>query len=307
GCDGGKSGSFTSDEIKLDFPCNELILSWNAFAPAGSSLEAEFGVKRESAEWSGWFQLGEWTPDNIRPLFRRDPEYGELHIDHFKSSIHFGYVRYRIKLNVLRGARTPVLRTVFLSASDTTAASDEKDVYPTVVTDIAVPFISQHDAAAVKNSGMISAGCCAPTSVAMVLNYYGIPVSVETIGLRAYDHYDGIFGNWVYLAAAASEFGLEASVRRFSSWRDVEKLLKDTIPVIISVSYGKGDLTPKPNRESRGHLIVVRGFTESGDVICNDPDGGENVSGEGLVYDRDELGRAFFGHGGVGIVITGND
>jgi hypothetical protein len=47
-------------------------------------------------------------------------------------------------------------------------------------------------------------------------------------------------------------------------------------------------------------LIVICGFTEQGDVIVNDP---ASKRGEAVKYKADELGRAWFGHGGVGYII----
>src|SRR5439155_610502 len=50
-----------------------------------------------------------------------------------------------------------------------------------------------------------------------------------------------------------------------------------------------------------GHLIVIRGFTRSGDVIVNDP--GNREKGNRVIYPAHGLAHAWFGNGGVGYVI----
>src|SRR5689334_11877249 len=52
-----------SPEIKSGIPWNELIVSWNADAPAGTFLKVE-----ASAAFAGgsaqFYDLGDWSPDN---------------------------------------------------------------------------------------------------------------------------------------------------------------------------------------------------------------------------------------------------
>ena len=42
------------------------------------------------------------------------------------------------------------------------------------------------------------------------------------------------------------------------------------IPLVVSVSFKKGELTGA-GYGTNGHLMVIRGFTATGDVIANDP------------------------------------
>ena len=50
---------------------------------------------------------------------------------------------------------------------------------------------------------------------------------------------------------------------------EVEDLIAAGLPVALSVSSDL--LNGKPKDQGNGHLIVVVGFTDSGDVVVNDP------------------------------------
>lgn len=94
-----------------------------------------------------------------------------------------------------------------------------------------------------------------------------------------YDHTAGLKGNWTFNMAHASSIGggaLHAVVTRMSSLHQLERLIAADIPVAISVET------------TQGHLLVVRGFTESGDVVCNDPKFGSDAEVK-VTYERAEL------------------
>jgi hypothetical protein len=75
-------------------------------------------------------------------------------------------------------------------------------------------------------------------------------------------------------------------------------------PIVAAINFRKGEFPSNPMQETDGHLIVIRGFTSGGDVICNDP--ASKDKGNGIVYKADELGKAWFDNaGGVAYVIRG--
>ncbi len=300
-------GLFESSPISLEFPANEMIPTCNGTSPAGARIELEFRVRGEGAHWSGWFQCGLWSPEQRGGLKRKSIIYGELDVDHFKASRMFDTVQYRVRFSSADGLRTPILRRVSFCVSDTrTAGESGADVGPYVgrALDLGVPWLSQYDPKTVRDEEMIRCGVCAATSVTMALNYYGIPVEVADVARRAYDPNAKIYGNWSYLIAAASEFGPAAWVQRFNHLDGLTEMLDRGVPPIISIRYDKGDLSSKPDRESRGHLVLVRGVTSGGDLICNDPDAREpREQGRPVVYGREEIARAFFRRGGVALII----
>jgi hypothetical protein len=94
-------------------------------------------------------------------------------------------------------------------------------------------------------------------------------------------------------------------VSRFGQIEQVERWIDAGIPVIASIAWdnrvGGEQLTGAPLTWSDGHLLVIRGFTSSGDVIVNDP-AASSDSGVPRVYDRRELSRAWLQTGSGGVV-----
>jgi hypothetical protein len=84
----------------------------------------------------------------------------------------------------------------------------------------------------------------------------------------------------------------------------VELWISKKVPVITSISWRRGDLTGAPIPVSSGHLLVIRGFIRSGDMIVNDP-AAEGNTGVRRVYQREEFSRAWLerGSGGVAYLV----
>ena len=90
---------------------------------------------------------------------------------------------------------------------------------------------------------------------------------------------------------------------RLASLRSVEKYVAVGIPVVVSVSFGSGELDGAPISSTAGHLLVVVGFTATGDVVVNDP-ASRSRSGVRRTYDRAQLEAAWLGgSGGTAYVI----
>jgi hypothetical protein len=165
---------------------------------------------------------------------------------------------------------------------------------------------------------------CSPTSTAMVLGYYDalppesdyawVPARhpdrvVDHVARMTYDYrYEGT-GNWPFNTAYAATRTGAGFVTRFASLRGVERFIAAGIPVIVSVTYGPGGLDNSPlPRGTNGHLLVVTGFTTTGDVEVNDPAAPSNA-GVKRTYDRGQFEDAWLkrgvngGSGGVGYVI----
>ena len=94
------------------------------------------------------------------------------------------------------------------------------------------------------------------------------------------------YGNWPLNTCYAATRGLESWVDRFYGLDQLAAEIAAERPVVVSYLSG-----------TTGHLIVVRGFTASGDVIVNDPIG----RGEGIrrVVGREQFARVWLGQGGV--------
>jgi len=86
--------------------------------------------------------------------------------------------------------------------------------------------------------------------------------------------YDWVYnghGNWPFNTAYAATFGYEGYVARLTSLAKAEEFIADGIPVIMSIAWGKGDLTGSGVDSTNGHLLVLVGFDASGNPIINDP------------------------------------
>ena len=124
---------------------------------------------------------------------------------------------------------------------------------------------------------------CSPTATEMVVEYWGdkpatsdlsgIPYpdpSVDYAAMHTFDwHYSGA-GNWPFNVGYAGSFGLDGEVVQLRSLTEAEQFIKQGIPLVVSVSFNKNQLD-NAGYGTNGHLMVIRGFTQSGDVIVNDP------------------------------------
>ena len=162
-----------------------------------------------------------------------------------------------------------------------------------------IPFRSQ-----MKENPEIAQNICSSTSVCAVAEYYGINIKTEEFANITYDSYYKMFGLWWRSIQTAHKFGLNGFVRYFESFRDVEEYLKSNIPVISCISYKKGELTGSKTESSLGHVTVICGFDDNGDVICCDPAEKDEKIGV-TIYKRNEYAKAWFSSaGGVGYILT---
>jgi hypothetical protein len=138
---------------------------------------------------------------------------------------------------------------------------------------------------------------------------------VDHVARMVFDHgYDGT-GNWPFNTAYAAGRTGHAFVTRFSNLRGVERFIAAGIPVITSISFGRGELTGAPISSSAGHLVVVVGFTKSGRVVVNDP-AASSRAGVRRTYARGQfenawlkrypVGGSMHGSGGLAYVIRDN-
>src|SRR5207249_6135273 len=162
--------------------------------------------------------------------------------------------------------------------------------------DLAVPFRAQ-----TVEARPLRGQICSPTSTSMVMAFFGVDRSTEENALAIYDNEYDVFGNWGRAVQRAGELGLDAWVQRFRNWDQVKAMIAAGQPVIAGIKFKRGQFPSSVLMQTAGHLIVIRGFKENGDVICNDP--ANKARGNGVVYKADELGKAWFGCGGVGYII----
>ena len=112
---------------------------------------------------------------------------------------------------------------------------------------------------------------CSPTSVAMLLSYYGHSADIYDVIAEARHQPSGLYGVWpanIHAAASPGPLGLSIALSLLGS--AARALLDAGFPIVASVRYEEGELSRAAIERTSGHLLVVRGC--AGDtVLVNDP------------------------------------
>lgn len=329
-------GSWTSPWATPGFAFTELVPSWEARTPVGTFVRVQVRGRASDGSVSSWDSLGRWAShdaDVRRSSQGGQPDdLGTVATDTWKVA---GLTGWQVRVTLLREAgssATPRLDAVGAMVSRLPATAGVSTSAPGVArgTVLAVPTFSQmaHEGHYPQWGGGGQAWC-SPTSLAMVLRYYGaLPSKAETAWVgdheaRVVDHlarmtYDYGYrgtGNWPFNTAYAATRVQQAFVTRFASLRDVERFVAAGIPVVTSITFATGELRNAPIGGTNGHLLVVVGFTETGDVVVNDP-AADPREGESVrrVYDRGQFedvwlrrGTSAGGSGGLAYVVRDAD
>jgi len=302
-----RQGVYTSRVIRTDFAFNEVVASYNVQVPAQCGFAVELRFRRSgTVRWTPFYWLGVWgssSPAWPWPKHLRDAN-GAVEVDLFRSDRLFDRIQYRIHLWSRQSRRSPWLRRFALAYSRTISlacsnpaplASCEAEQAWT--RRLPVPFFSQRALPADLRDR-----ACGPTSARMVLAYYGIDVPAGTLAETIYDPEHKIYGNWARIVQAAYTFGLPGYVERFSDWAKVRRYIACGQPIIASISIRPGQLCGAPYKQTEGHLLVITGFDRQGNVHVNDPAAPSARQGC-LTYAREEMERAWFGHGGAACLL----
>ena len=274
-------GEATSPEITTAFNYKEAIASWNASTPPGSWVEVQFRAQY-GTRWSKWYVLGIWAADDstIRrhSVQSQGDSDGFVAVDTFVSSAKKATTnKFQLKLQLFSadGVATPRVQnaSVAYSTSAPKKASVSAGNAANWNTLVDIPECSQM---VYPDGGEV---WCSPTSTSMVLGHWSgggeDAVSCETrVRAAVAGTYDWIYdghGNWPFNTAYAATQGYEGYVARFTSLAKAEEFVAAGVPVIMSIAWGKGDLTGADIESTNGHLLVLVGFDPSGNPIINDP------------------------------------
>lgn len=310
---------WTGPEQPIAFPAAELVASWIARTPPGSWLEVELQARTEAGTLTRWYCLGRWAEHDGDVHRTSLPGQGDGDADVAVDTLvaRRPLTAFRARLTLYgTGARVELLNVMASTAMEQHPRASE----PTTSRSLDVPRFSQkaHTGHFPQWDGG-GENWCSPTSVAMVMAYWGtgpkpdeldwVPPGdpcplVDHAAAGMYDHsYQGT-GNWPFSLAYAGRFGLTGCVTRLRSLTELERFIDAGIPVITSQSFKDHEL-PGAGYGTSGHLLVVSGFTPSGDVIVNDP-AAPRDSDVRRVYPRaafDNVWRRSSGSGGIVYVI----
>lgn len=305
-------GESISPVITSAFPFSQAVPSWNADTPSGTWVEIQLRA-RIGAQWTGWYNLGVWSSsDNSvtrHSVSGQADARAYIDVDTLKIGTRARpatATAYQMKVRLFSTNRDmlPSLRNAAVALSTTPitpnrfAAGDSANWNKS----LSVPECSQM---VYPDGGEV---WCSPTSVAMVLGYWAGRTGSCSTDVRAavggvYDRVYKGHGNWPFNTAYAANPGMEAYVIRFTSMAQAETWVAAGVPVIMSVSWGRNQLTGAPIAASNGHLMVLIGFDASGNPIVNDPAAPSNEAVQ-RTYKRAELEKLWLqGSGGTAYLV----
>jgi hypothetical protein len=291
----GLSRTLTSPPVPAALDWNEAVLSWNAETPPGTGLKFELRRVRP-APASAWYVMGFWAaePTATRPRQsvrgQKDAD-AEVETDTLVLSAPAREAQIRVTFTAAESGLRPRLKFLGLSLRDNRA--QPAPLPPNRAAwgrELAVPERTQ----VIYPEGV--SAWCSPTSLSMLLAYWGaqlqrpeLVLEVPAVARAVHDPEWPGTGNWSFNAAFAGSFpGLRAYVTRLSDVAELEDWVAAGVPVAVSVSYNL--LRGQPRDRSDGHLVVVRGFTDTGAVVVNDPGTGRDIR---RVFPRENLARAW--------------
>jgi hypothetical protein len=280
------------------FPFDELLASWNV---AGGPFAVDVRVGAGAID-SPWLRLAEHGSPANPTSSVTDFDGGRVDVDFFRAAPGVTFERARLRITALDPAqpcRVERVAWVFTARATPGADSPPRAAPPQVDLDLAVPVLSQHGV-----DPALASRICSPTSVAMVLAYYGVDIGLEELAAAIHDPRHDLYGNWPRAVQVAFEHGIEGHLERFSDWEAVATRLASGTPLIASIAVVGGALEGAPYRDTAGHLVVIRGLEGGEYVIVNDPAVAAQEDGRRR-YRRDQFERAWMARGGTAYVLTG--
>ena len=316
--------TWTSPTVTVGFAATEAIASWNATTPGGTWLEVDLRGTTEAGGLTKWYVLGRWAAGDTEIHRTSVPAQGDadgtVAIDTFVAAAGHALTSYQVRVTLYAPAasgQTPTLRSLGVMASNVPTLKRNPVGAPggAAGTTLAVPQYSQevHVGEYPEYDGGGEAWC-SPTSTSMVLSSWGSGPTpsdyawvnpayadpwVDHAARMTYDYnYQGA-GNWPFNTAYASTFGIDGFVTRLRSMTEVEAFIGAGIPLVLSLAMKKNEV-PGAGYTTNGHLLVVVGFTATGDAVINDPFSPTNAAVR-KVFSRAEFENAWLNTSG-GIV-----
>lgn len=265
----------------------QAIVSWNSTAAEGEIRVRAFGRDGSAGER---LRLARWSPAERRSFSERDAA-----ID-----VEVDIVRARVPISSLEIETEAPLDLLAMTTCDERV---EARPHGGRAIDLPVPPRSQFpdDLASVPPRLARSArGWCSAASLAMVLEYYGRPMTLVEVASRVFDSAFGGTGNWSFNVAFAGSLGFRAHVAYLRDLRAAEEFVARGIPLAVTYSWRRGDLPGAPQAESSGHFSVLRGFDALGNPLLNDP----AQPALRAAYPRSAFEAVWLRHGGVAYVVA---
>ena len=255
----------------------EALISCNLLMDDSAAALLEIRVSESAApqldaDWSPFMPLATCGADYAWPKSPTACNQGMIDTDYFKARNLCHSIQARIQIRggaaVLSSLATTVSRPGTQLDTSTQISRSTR---------LHVPFATQK-----TDTPALAGRLCSPTSVTMVLRYYGADCTVQRIAALAYDQQHDIYGNWPRNVQVPATFGITSRLTRFNSLADAYTELNAGRPIIASIQVRKGELPEAPYHSTDGHLIVLTGFDEAGNFFVNDPAASNETEGRRL-------------------------
>lgn len=261
-------------------PTRRGVISWNTYAPQG---RLRFRLHRAGSPASAWYDYADWHQTGRKSFSAASDREGiSVDVDIVHAEQPFDGIELLaddVDFNLLAFA-PPVRPAPSLPYAREALILD-------------VPAYSQFVVEGVRT-------WCSPTSLAMLNAYHGVGGNVEETARAVMDRaYNGT-GNWSFNVAYSGALGLRAVVAYLANLDQAQRLIERNLPVVLSYSWRDGELPGAPLEHSEGHLVVLCGFTASGDCAVNDP----AAPGVRVVYPRAAIESLWQRNDGVAYVMA---
>lgn len=264
-----------------DFHC--LVLSIDYHAKPQEWILTEVQVCQDG-EWSNWFKLAFYSPDEKYSFGEQETSCGALYVDVLR--LYLPAQAYRYRLTIKGEADIPQV-TVCVMRDDAqidpfSAVLPEGEEY------VKVPSVSQMELPVSPDE---QKRLCSPTSLCMALKALGVKESPSQTMAGVYDKQAQIYGNWTFNTAYACSCGLDACVTQFKRLNQLKEYINKRSLVLATIGYSKGELTDAAIDQTPGHLVVVCGW-QNGFVRVADP-AAATADEVQRFYHADEFARAW--------------
>lgn len=264
---GGVAAPVLESEWIESEPFDELVASWGV--GIGGRIEVAVQV-RCGPRKTAWYALGRRSADGWTSVAGQSDPDARVEVDVLVGARPLDAFRLRV-----RSDGAPV--TVCALAACTTLGRAEREPGRTepIGAAVEIPVRPRSQMVYRGQSPELDGGgasWCSPTSLAMVLERWGVVRETPDVARAVYDPAYGGCGNWSLNVAYAASLGLDAVVTRLTSLTEARPLLREGIPLVASIAVGPDELPGFPLPEgARGHLVVLSGETAEGDPIVLDP------------------------------------
>jgi hypothetical protein len=251
--DNSIDGEYISQPLLVEH-FQELVMSWNAEIDEFSKITFSIAIGNETG-FSDFFVMGYWTDEYKYSFANQEDEFGSVNIDVLKPKIdNVNRIKLKILIKATSNDATKI-KNISLTMKQLDRAVDINEIEWDE---------SANDVPRYAQMGIPSIGSriCSPTSLAMILGYYGyneLPVDVAT---SVYDRGAGIYGNWSFnVSYAGGKDNLISRVEYISDLQVLNDYLVSGVPLALSIkTTDKSQLNHSLMAYSSGHLVVLTGI-----------------------------------------------